>query len=84
MTAAALSKQVLGMPREEREALLDRLIASLHGDDELSSGADPAWEQAWTDRVRSRIADIDEGRVATIPAERVLADMRSGVLPGSR
>jgi len=56
---------------EDRTELLEFLIASL---DEGEPDAD--YEEAWAAELQRRIDDLDSGRVQTIPAEEVLAELR--------
>lgn len=66
-----LEAEVLRLSPEERSRLLDRLIASLD--------ADPAWERAWADEADRREAAIEAGTAQWLPAEEVLARLRSGL-----
>lgn len=62
---------VLRLPLADREQILHVLQESLI-DDTIDHGPDdPAdeVETAWDDEIVSRIADIDSGRVKTIPSE---------------
>jgi putative addiction module component (TIGR02574 family) len=67
-----LAAKVLGLPPEERSELLDRLLASLEPDP-----VDPAWEQAWSQEVDLREAEIDMRRAAWIPGEEAVARLRA-------
>jgi putative addiction module component (TIGR02574 family) len=65
-----LLEKALTLSTEEREALIDRLVASL--DEEP---AEQGVEAAWDEEIESRISDIRSGRVKTIPEEQVLREI---------
>ena len=54
----------LQLPQEQREALVDKLAASLELGD---------LGEYWEAEIQRRIEDVDAGRVATIPADEVFA-----------
>jgi putative addiction module component (TIGR02574 family) len=62
---------ILRLPLPERERVFDAVQESLidkgvdHGGEEAADEV----EAAWADEIARRIADIDSGRVKTIPAE---------------
>ncbi|HQZ07737.1 MAG TPA: addiction module protein [Burkholderiaceae bacterium] len=58
-----LEAEVLKLPAGARSHLLDRLIASL--------GTDAAIEEAWALEAERRDAEVDEGKVATLPGTEV-------------
>lgn len=84
MTASSLARQVLALPYDERESVLAALLDSLESDDQDGRLTGQEWDRAWAGELEARLRDLDEGRVETIPAERVLAEMRDGVMPARR
>ena len=64
-----LEAEVLKLPAAARSHLLDRLIASL--------GTDAEIEEAWAIEAERRDAEVDEGKVATVPGAEVLARLRA-------
>ena len=58
----------LGLSAKDRAELAQRLLSSLDRDPEV--------EAAWNEEIRERVADLESGRVATIPAEEVFAKAR--------
>ena len=71
--ARELEAQALKLPRRERARLAQRLIASL--DQEVDADA----EGLWLDEAERRLADLKSGRVAAIPAERVIRKVRAAL-----
>ncbi len=68
-TLHALEAAALLLPPEERARLAERLIASLDRDPEVAA--------AWDEEIRRRIAELDAGRLESIPAEEVLKEARA-------
>jgi putative addiction module component (TIGR02574 family) len=64
-----LEAEVLKLPAGARSHLLDRLIASL--------GADAEIEEAWAIEAERRDAEVDAGKVATVPGAEVLDRLRA-------
>ena len=65
----------LALPMSDREALLDQLAVSL-GDVRADDAADSdSIDHAWDAEVRSRVDDIITGKVQSVPAEQVDADI---------
>jgi putative addiction module component (TIGR02574 family) len=64
-----LTTEVLKLPAEERAALAQLLMASLEDDSDI--------DQAWSDEVERRIADLDAGIEQAIPMEEALAQVRA-------
>ena len=62
-----LPEKALALSTEERELLIDQLVASLR-EEPMDEGA----EAAWGEEIKRRIEDIRSGRVKTIPGEEVL------------
>jgi len=63
-------EKALALSTQDRGLLIDRLIKSL--DDEP---ADDGVEQAWADEIKSRVDDIESGKVEMIPGEQVLREL---------
>ena len=62
---------------EEASTLVEKQRANLAGLllESLESDRDPDVEQAWTDEIKTRIAQIDNGEVDLIPWEDVKREM---------
>lgn len=71
LTTNEIIASALQLPWADRERILEALQESLidetidHGPEEPAEEV----EAAWSDEVARRIADIDSGRVKTIPSE---------------
>jgi putative addiction module component (TIGR02574 family) len=63
-----VEQEALGLPREERAFLADRLLSSLGG--EALSDVDAAWVA----EAERRYAEYKEGRRQPVPAAKVFAD----------
>jgi putative addiction module component (TIGR02574 family) len=68
---AALEAEALSLTPEERARLADHLIASLASSDDI--------DRAWADEVERRLADIEAGRVATVPLEHAITRARQSL-----
>jgi putative addiction module component (TIGR02574 family) len=55
------------LPRRERALLAEALISSLDDEAEV--------EQAWAEEIARRVEDLNSGRVKSIPAEEVFAEL---------
>jgi putative addiction module component (TIGR02574 family) len=66
----------LELPEKEREMLVDKLSASLHG-----GFASKEIEQAWATEIEQRCADLDAGRAVLRDwdevRDEILADLRA-------
>ena len=62
---ASLEAEALKLPPEERAALADHLLASLSAERDI--------DDAWAVEVDHRIAEIEAGRMALVPAEQAIA-----------
>ena len=71
--ARELESQALKLSRRERARLAQRLISSL--DQEVDADA----EQLWLAEAERRLADLKSGKVAAIPAERVIRKVRAAL-----
>lgn len=54
-------KEALQLPPEARGALADQLL------DSLDDSVDPRAEEEWDREIAKRVADLDAGRVKTVP-----------------
>jgi hypothetical protein len=78
-----LIDSILRLPLEERERVFIAVQKSLidetldHGPEEPADEV----EAAWSDEIARRIADIDSGRVKTIPAEEAERMIRRDAKP---
>ena len=68
--AKALKSRLALLSPEDRAELADFLIESL--DEEQEEG----WEEAWNAELTRRLREIEEGKVAGVPAEQVIANFR--------
>ena len=68
-----LESHALKLSRKERARLAQRLISSL--DQEVDADA----ERLWLAEAERRLADLKSGKVAAIPAERVLKKVRAAL-----
>ncbi len=64
-----LEAEVLKLPTVARSHLLDRLIASL--------GADAEIEEAWALEAERRDAEVDGGKVKTVPGAELIERLRA-------
>lgn len=71
--AREVESQALKLPRRERARLAHRLISS------LDQEADADAEQLWLAEAERRLAELKSGKVAAIPAERVIKKVRSAL-----
>jgi len=71
--ARELESQALKLSRRERARLAQRLISSL--DQEVDADA----ERLWLAEAERRLADLKSGKVAGIPAERVIRKVRAAL-----
>ena len=67
-----LLKDVLNLPPEARAALAAKLI------DSLDSEPDEDAEEQWGAEIERRLAEVDSGRVATVPWSEVRASILRG------
>lgn len=71
-----LENQALQLSPKERGELIHRLIVSLEGEPEDTP---EAIAQAWDEEIARRVADMDAGRTKWIPADEVMARLRTKV-----
>jgi Putative addiction module component len=78
-----LIASILRLPLAEREKVFDAIQESLIDKTVDHGPAEPAHEveAAWNDEIAQRIADIDSGRVKTIPAEEAERMIRRDAKP---
>ena len=65
-----LTQEVLSLPSEARAMLADRLVES------LDPAEDGVVHRLWAEEVQRRVAQIEDGSVALIPAATVFASLR--------
>jgi putative addiction module component (TIGR02574 family) len=71
--ARELESEAMKLSRRQRARLAQRLISSL--DQEVDADA----ERLWFAEAERRLADLKSGKVAAIPAERVLKKVRAAL-----
>jgi len=71
--ARELESEAMRLSRRQRARLAQRLISSL--DQEVDADA----ERLWLAEAERRLADLKSGKVAAIPAERVLKKVRAAL-----
>lgn len=71
--ARELESRALKLPRRERARLAQRLISS------LDPGVDADVEKLWLQEAERRLAELKSGKVAGIPAKKVLRKARSAL-----
>ncbi len=69
--ARELESKALRLPRRERARLAQRLISS------LDPQVDADVEKLWLQEAERRLAELKSGRIAGIPAEKVIRKARS-------
>lgn len=69
--AREVESQALKLSRKERARLAHRLISS------LDQEADADAERLWLAEAERRLGELKSGKVAAIPAERVIKKVRS-------
>jgi len=78
MTAAAQKQVVekaLALPKKARARLASQLIKSLNEDEDILTPKE--WDTAWKKELEKRIEDVRSGKVKTIPASQVMAELRA-------
>ena len=70
-SAQALAEAALKLSPEERELLVERLIASLE--------QGPALHPDWHDEIVRRLADMRAGRTRFIPADEAMARLTAHI-----
>jgi putative addiction module component (TIGR02574 family) len=73
LSVEQIADEALALPSEARALLADRLVES------LDPAEDGYVRQLWLDEARRRIEEVRSGRVATIPAEQVFAEVRQAI-----
>ena len=68
-----LVDQVLLLPREERAALVERLLQSLN----VPTRADI--DRLWAVEAERRVGEIEEGQVAPIDGEKIFREIRDRI-----
>ena len=70
-TVQAIAEQAMQLTPEDREVLIERLIASLEPAEPL--------HPAWRAEIARRVAEMDAGRVRFIPADEAMADLAAHI-----
>lgn len=73
MTIDQIVEESLKLPMEVRAELVERILLASH------AGVPDDIEQAWKRETRSRIADIQSGKVEGIPGDEVTEKIRKRV-----
>ena len=68
-----IEKEIRELTRADQELLLRALL------EELDGPVDSNVEQSWFEEIRRRTRELDEGRVAPIPADQVFAQARAAI-----
>lgn len=68
---ATLEAEALKLTPEERALLADHLLASLGGEREIDEG--------WGAEVERRLAEVESGQVALVPAEKAIQRARQAL-----
>ena len=71
--ARELESRILKLPRRDRARLAQRLISSL--DERTDAGV----EKLWIKEAERRLAELESGKVAGIPADKVMKRARSAL-----
>lgn len=66
-----IAAQTLQLPAEDRETLLEILLASLE--------PEPGYDEAWTDELERRLAGVEDGSNELIPGEEVFERLKSAL-----
>jgi putative addiction module component (TIGR02574 family) len=79
----AVITSALSLPESDRLTVLDAIRDSLLDPTLDHDGADSVGptSSAWSDEIRSRLDDIDSGRVKTVPAEAAEQMIRGNAKP---
>lgn len=76
-----IEAEALKLAVEERERLVERLLASLNGvadgDERGPAFATPELERYWIEECHRRMKLMESGEMATYPAEEVIAELRA-------
>ena len=78
MTVAAqkqIVEKALALPKKARARLASQLIKSLDEDKDKITRKE--WNRAWKAELEKRIEDVRTGKVKTIPAHQVMAELRA-------
>lgn len=70
-TVEQIEAEIRQLPRKARQQVAERLNAQL-----WPTGFAQEVEQAWADTVKSRLDEMDSGRVQGVPAAQVFARAR--------
>jgi Putative addiction module component len=71
LSADQIVEETSDWPEDAIADLVDRILRAKYGE------VDPSIDKAWQDETRSRIADMESGRVQGVPLEETLAKART-------
>ena len=74
--AQAIFDEAMKLPIGERESLVSRLMRA-NDEEPLTDAELAAHEEAWAPEIRRRIAELESGRVQTVPWSEVRAELRA-------
>lgn len=66
-----IAAAALQLPPEDREVLLEMLIASLP--------PEPGYDEAWSNELDRRMAEVEDGTAELVPGEVVFARLKSNL-----
>ncbi len=70
LTVEQIVEEARSLPQDERAELVERILLGAHG------GITPRVDEAWRQKPRWRVADIQSGRAQGILLDEVLAEGR--------
>lgn len=74
MSTDEIIQEAQSLPPEERAAVVDSLLRTLHA-------PDPATDDAWLNVARARLAKLDSGDAKPVPGQDVLARLEKRFPP---
>ncbi len=76
MSPAELLSAILQLPKDERSALVQEVLASLDEEEEGENLSQSEWEAAWGAEAERRLKEMEDGTVEAIPLDEALARVR--------
>lgn len=73
MSVKLVIEQAMQLSPEEREQVIEHLVAANANEEPV----DPEWEAAWTAEIDRRVAEIREGRATLIDRDEAFARIRA-------
>ena len=77
MSLASIRQSALSLPLQERAALIDQLLDSIHLETDPEDRA--AIEQQWAEESEQRIDAIDRGELHTLDGPAAIAQLRRSI-----